>query len=104
MARHFGFALKFKSSLSFDAMWKRLEQAVPWRWKASDSDNYGDKLWCYAEDAAKVQILGKKPDWIVQVSFLPDVELTPDDMRRLLDEKVFPAIGATDIEPTETVS
>ncbi|MGN6104878.1 MAG: hypothetical protein ACTHU0_07235 [Kofleriaceae bacterium] len=103
MSRHPAFALKFKTRLSFNAMWRALDRHGPWRWRASDSDAYGDKLYCYAEDSAKLQIIGEKPGWILQVSFIVGGTLPPDEVRRIVYESLLPAIGAREVEPTDTV-
>jgi hypothetical protein len=98
------FALQFETPLSLDDMQAILAKLSTWGWRVSDSDSYGDKLWCYAGDAAKLQIIGESPRWVVQVGFLPDAELTPEDIRRELEEKLLPALSARNIAPTDTVS
>lgn len=103
MTQYYGFAFTFESRLSLDAMLAALNRVGPWQWRGSESDIYGESVWCYAGDAAKLKIVREEPRWLIQVSFLPDPELTPDDIRGVLHAVVFPAISARKIEAAEPV-
>jgi hypothetical protein len=98
-----GYALKFTARLSFSRLWKKLNESGPWFWRASDSDDYGDILWCLTDEDVKLYIFGSKPTWIIQVGVPLGDSRGQEAIDRVLSERVFPAIGARDVQPTDTV-
>jgi hypothetical protein len=96
-----GYALKFTARLSFNRLWKKLNESGPWHWRASDTDNYGDMLWCTTDEGGSLEIFGSKPNWTIQVVARDSVGQEAID--RVLSERVFPAVGARDVQPTDTV-
>ena len=96
-------ALAFDSGLDFDAPYDRLNEVGPWEWRGTESDTYGDYLTSRPAEGVTLRIFGGKPDWVVQISLRADAALPRDEIDRLLNGRIFPAIGAQNIRPTDTV-
>jgi len=98
-----GYALAFECALDFDALYDRLNEVGPWSWRGTESDTYGDYLTARPAEDVTLRIFGEKPEWVIQVTLGPDAGLSRDEVDDVLNGQIFPALGAQNIHPTDTV-
>jgi hypothetical protein len=96
-------ALAFRAALDFDGLYDRLNEVGPWKWRGTDSDTYGDYLSSRPDHGVTLRIFGEKPDWVIQISRRHDAAMSREEIDAVLTGQVFPAIGARNIHPTDTV-
>jgi hypothetical protein len=96
-------AVAFESRLSFDALYDRLNEIGPWKWRGTESDTYGDYLSSRPVKGVILRIFGEPPNWVLQIDFPEDAPMSRDELDRVLLERVFPAIGARNLHPTDSV-
>lgn len=106
MTKHFAFL--FKTELSLEQIFARLNEAGPWRWSMRDNERWGDYISTRAlrdPDDAMVKIIVEPDHYVVNTTFesdLPDATTRLEALRATLLEKVLPAIDARDLKPTDT--
>ena len=96
-------ALAFESSRDLDALYKRLNEAGPWLWRETDSDTRGGYLTARPASGVTLRIFPDDSHWVIQISVRADAQMSRDDVDRVLNGHIFPAIGAGNIRPTDTV-
>jgi hypothetical protein len=108
-------AFAFKSELSLDGIFDRLNQVGPWRWSQRDSDRYGDYLATralpdYADPSyAFVRIFepAGEGEYVFDIEYRSSEAGADADWKDLLariEGQILPSIGARDVTPTENVS
>lgn len=103
------FACSFESAVTFDAMRARLEEAGPWRWTVRSNDDRGDYLIARAltdPDHGYVKIFDDAGRFIANVNLeskAVDAVARFEAVRTTLFERVLPALGAQDIQPTRDI-
>jgi hypothetical protein len=101
------YAYAFKSDLSIPDMLKRLNEVGPWQWIDRDSDRYGEYIAARAVEAphhGTAKILFDDDRYVINVALRseePDPQPAFDGVRKLVLDKVLPALGASDITETD---
>jgi hypothetical protein len=93
----------FESRLSFDELYDRLNEIGPWTWRGTDSDTHGDHLWSRPVKGVTLRIFGERPNWVLQIHRRASSPMSRDEIDRVLLERIFPAIGARNLHPTDPV-
>ena len=105
------FAYSFKSDLTLQQIFARLNEAGPWQWVEWANDNWGDYIWARtstehpAPDRVKVMICVETDHYVIYTRFkseTPDAKAKLEALRATLFEKVLPAVGARDLSPADT--
>lgn len=96
-------ALAFECALSFDALYDRLNELGPWTWRGTESDTYGDYLVTRPGEGVTIRIFDDKTRWVLQIAVRQGASLSRDELDHAFAQRIFPAIGARNIHPTEPV-
>ncbi|HEY0993210.1 MAG TPA: hypothetical protein VGD80_39425 [Kofleriaceae bacterium] len=96
-------ALAFECGLSFEALHDRLNELGPWTWRGTESDTYGDYLSSRPGEGVTIRIFDDKTRWVLQISVREHATVSRDEIDREFAQRIFPAIGARNIQPTDTV-
>jgi hypothetical protein len=101
------YAYAFKSDLSLPEVLARLNELGPWQWVERDSDRWGEYIAANAVDAPHkgvAKILIDAGRYVINVALRSDAadpESAFADVRRVVLEKLLPAVGATDVAVTD---
>jgi hypothetical protein len=98
-------AYSFKTEMSLEQIFERLNAVGPWRWIVRDSEHWGDYLWARAAPYyASVKIYVEPELYVVQIKFesdAPEALMELEALREMVLERVLPVINASDLTPTD---
>ena len=108
-------AFAFKSELSIEGMFERLNRLGPWRWAQRDNDRYGDYLATralpdYADPVyAFFRIFepNRKGEYVFDIEYRSSeagADVGWKDLVARINGQILPSIGARDVTPTENMS
>jgi len=101
------YAYSFKSDLSLKEILARVREVVPWSWRECDNDNYGEYLSSrvlHEPHYGFVKVYEEGDGYAINVklkSRTTDAQPIFDGIKEIVFETILPALGATDIKPTD---
>ena len=105
---HYEVACAFKSRLSLSRMLARLNQVGPWDWVERCNDHWGEYIaagpWP-SPHRGSVIVLEDRRRFILNLTLTsdePDAEAQFTSVRKVVFERIMPAIGARRLRPTNT--
>lgn len=101
------YAYAFKSDFSLPDVFKRLNELGPWKWIERDNDRWGEYFSARAIEPPHdgvAKILTDEGRYVINIELKseePNPEAAFDDVRKLVFEKILPALGASEIAETD---
>lgn len=101
------YAYRFKSELSLEQIFTQFKDLGPWRWIERDNDNWGEYISARTlQDPhyGMAKLIVETDHYVINVllrSDEPDADHQFDSVRRVLFDRLLPAIGAHELEETD---